>query len=302
MVTEYCAVCPEETQGIPHDALRQRVYRLQKRIGISDRATTHQAQNKIHSQSIIDDWVRYINQMVECYEIKAENIANFDETNVSFDSASKRTLSWRGENTINMATATTSDRCTVMIGCSATGYKFPAFVIFKGKPGGLIARRELVTKVGYPIDSSIYDVQSNAWMDEPTLIRWVNTVWIPFATHPEQTRRGLCLLLWDEFKAHMVSLVVHLLLLNNTVVELVPAQNTLKCQVMDVGLNRPFETAMSNCYHDFVRDENMMQEAGTPIKPRQHHVAAWIRQAWYKDMKTSTILNTWKHIGINGQS
>jgi hypothetical protein len=300
IIGEYCAICPELTEGVEQEALRQRIYRFQKRVGISDRATTHQAQNKIHCQPIMDDWVKYVKLLKLSYGIDESNVANFDETNVSFDCASKRTLNWKGEASINIATATTSSRCTVMIGCTTTGYKFPAFVIFKGKPGGIIERNELKTKLGYPIgDGSLYAVQSNAWMDEPLCLKWVNEVWVPWATHPIRKRRGLCLLLWDEFKGHMVKSVLTLLSKSNTIVEFIPPGYTSKLQVMDVGLNRPFKTAMGNCYHNFVRDEKMANEPGTAIKPKRSDVARWISEAWYSGITDSTITNTWRHIGLN---
>mmetsp|Transcript_1634 Transcript_1634/g.2340 ORF Transcript_1634/g.2340 Transcript_1634/m.2340 type:complete len:140 (+) Transcript_1634:42-461(+) len=138
---------------------------------------------------------------MKIYSIPLTNIANFDETNVNYDMPSKRCLSRQGMRTISIKTLSSSQQCTTMLGVTADGKKLPPFLIFKAKPNGLVQRKELVELVGYPTGQH-HTVQSNAWMDKERMLQWLDQVWCPFANHPDQN--GMCMLMLDEFKGHMV--------------------------------------------------------------------------------------------------
>jgi len=122
----------ESTAHIRRDMLRRRVWRVLKRNGIVLRRTTHQAQNKRHSEKIIEDWVEYIRQKIAMLEIPPSNIANFDETNVYFSPDSTVTLNRHGGRTISVKKAQSSQRTTIMVGVTADGEKLPPYLIFKG--------------------------------------------------------------------------------------------------------------------------------------------------------------------------
>eukprot|EP00977_Amphora_coffeiformis_P017316 scaffold5541_cov132-Amphora_coffeaeformis.AAC.1 len=76
----------------------------------------------------------------ETYGIEKDCIANFDETDVRFAVETRSTIAYRGERTVNVRTPCSSSRCTVMLGCSANGKKFPPYVIYKGKRGARVAK------------------------------------------------------------------------------------------------------------------------------------------------------------------
>ena len=69
-------------------------------------------------------------------DITLNNVANFDETNVDFSPECGITINKRGECTITVRKAESSQRCTIMLGVSGAVFKFPLYVIFKGKVGG----------------------------------------------------------------------------------------------------------------------------------------------------------------------
>jgi hypothetical protein len=235
-----------------------------------DRATTHQAKNKVHSDDVLDHWKSHICSVIYTHNLQEQNVANYDETNVSFDMPGKRCLDWRGKNLISIVTASTSDRCTAMLGCTMPGKTLPVHVIYKAKRKGHIERNELKNLEGYPLDMT-YAVQDNAWMDEVAMMDWISQSWIPYAVHPD--RNGLCLLIMDELKTHMCAGVLAYLGKNNTIAEFVPPGYTAKPQVMDVGLNRPFKTYLSDQYQTFVKAFRDMHLPGVPIKPHRHDVA-----------------------------
>jgi hypothetical protein len=296
LCAEYLSICPENVEtGIPRKAIRQRIYRFCLKFGIVGRATTHQAQNQIHAGSIIEDWTKYIKQQMKIYSIPLRNVANFDETNVNYDMPSRRCLSRAGKRTINIKTATSSQRCTAMLGCAGDGKKFAPYIIFKAKPGGLVQRRELSTLEAYPKEGMFYSVQANAWMDEPGMMDWLEKVWFPFSNHKD--RGGFCLLILDEFKGHMVSRVVQACARNNTILEFVPPGYTSKLQVMDVGLNRPFKLYLADEYHEFIQSTFGVVQAGVALVPRRHDVAWWIYRAW-NQIKKDTVTNTWRFVGV----
>jgi len=116
--------------------LRRRVLRFLKRHHYTFRVVTHKAQNHRYHAMVIDDWVGYINRQIVASAYMAEHICNFDETNVDFDPAPRSTLCKIGEKTVSLRVNGHSGRCTVMLGCTASGVKFPAFIIWKGVRDG----------------------------------------------------------------------------------------------------------------------------------------------------------------------
>ena len=83
-----------------------------------------------------------------------------------------------------------------MLGCMASGVKFPAFIIWKGVRDGRI-HQDCQQNV-FPGDS-IYTVQPSGWMDGEAFQEWVQRVIWPFA---ELHNNSLYLLL-DQFSVHM---------------------------------------------------------------------------------------------------
>jgi hypothetical protein len=63
-------------------------------------------------------------------------------------------------------------RVTVAVTIAANKLVLPSMLIFKGQPNSKIARMEFGT---YPATHR-YRCQANAWMDEVSMIAWVNEV------------------------------------------------------------------------------------------------------------------------------
>jgi hypothetical protein len=115
--------------------VKRRIWKMLCHHKIVLRRTTHQAQNTRHCAIVISDWISYIKGDMSMYGIGHDCIENFDETAVYFSLECSVTLNWQGERTISVRKADSSQRCTVMIGVSGNGHKFPPFVVFKGSTG-----------------------------------------------------------------------------------------------------------------------------------------------------------------------
>jgi hypothetical protein len=289
LVVEYMIVAPEECAGVTTQALRQRLYRSLKNIGIVNRTVTHVSQSNIqHCKIIMEDFQALVNQDRVRYGIPLSNIANADETNADFSVKPKITLHRGGDRTVSATGATSSQRCTVMLACAADGTKLPPYIIFKGKPGARIDS-ELECGDGYA-PGQIYTVQPSAWMDENRMMDWVHRVWIPFV----KKQSGLCLLILDEARSHMTSGVLRVLSQNRTLVHLIPGGYTSKLQVLDVGVNRPFKMAYGDAYFTFVRNWLEFNLAGSKPKPTRKDVSSWIAAGWAA-IDEDTITSTWIH-------
>lgn len=110
--------------------LRRRIWRLLRRNNICYRRVTHQAQLTRLCQKTIEDWVTYIKEKIAMVGISLDCLVNFDETNVYFSFESVSTLNRKGHRTISARKADSTNRCTVMIGVSASTIHH-----FQGQPG-----------------------------------------------------------------------------------------------------------------------------------------------------------------------
>jgi hypothetical protein len=84
------------------------------------------------------DYTMYVNWQIAALNYAADCILNFNETNIDFDPSLGSTKSKVGESSISICILGHSGRCTVMLGCTVSGFKFPAIVIWKGVPNGRI--------------------------------------------------------------------------------------------------------------------------------------------------------------------
>jgi hypothetical protein len=162
--------------------LRHRVLRFLKRHHYTFRVVTHKAQNHRYHAMVIDGWVWYINRQIVTSAYMAEKICNFDETNIDFDPAPRSTLGKIGERTVSLRVNGHSGRCTIMLGCTASGVKFPAFIIWKGVRDGRIHR----------------DCRQNLEGTKPTrldIAHWIRWSW-------DQVQRSTILNTWRSIGIH----------------------------------------------------------------------------------------------------
>ena len=132
----------------------------------------HRAQNIRYHDDVCQDWLTYMNAQIQTNKFLSQYIVNANETNIDFNSTVRTTLEGVGTRSINIKCNGSSSRCTVMLGCSLSGVKLPALILFKASENGIIAR-ELFNDT-YIHDWSIYyAVQNMAWIDTRTYQDWV---------------------------------------------------------------------------------------------------------------------------------
>jgi hypothetical protein len=287
---------------VARNNLRRRVWRIFRRKKITDRAVTHYAQKCRNSTNMIEGWQQYICQKMTVAGIPLENITNFDQTNVMFSSDGKRTLAHKGAKTVSALKGSSTQRCTVMLGATATGHKFPPYIIFKGRDTAQgtinrrfrqvdIARQATTTSSDesfkdYPL-SNFYAVQDNAWMCSRLVVDWVNKVYKPWAA----TKTGPTMLILDEFSGHQTAEVRDAVADCGAFLEFIPGGYTWCLQPMDVGVNRPFKDGIRRSYDAFCIESDFNK------KPRREDVSRWVKVA-YDGVKVSTLQKTFKKIGI----
>jgi hypothetical protein len=137
-------------------------------------------------------------------------------------------------------------------------------------------------------------VQSSGWNDRKLMMEWVNRVYKPWMKLHSLPRS---LLLMDDFKGHWVPEVVKELTDVNAELLKIPPGYTGKLQVLDVGINKPFHHHTLDLIELYMM-ENFNEETRTFRKPKRPDIANRIELAWEK-ISSSTIANTWRHIGIH---
>jgi hypothetical protein len=183
---------------------------------------------------VIDGWVGYINRQIVTSAYMAKQICNFDETNIDFDPAPRSSLSKIGERTVSLQVNGHSGRCTIMLGSTASGVKFPAFIIWKGVWDGRI-HHDCLQNV-FPGDN-VYTVQPSGWMDGEAFQEWVQRVVRPFA----ELHNNCLYLLLDQFSVHMHHNNTFALQQIGIEVNFIPAGYTPVLQVLDKGVHKPFK-------------------------------------------------------------
>ena len=271
------------TTDLPISVLRLRIYRWLSSENIVQRRVTHVAQNTRHDMDKVEGFVQYVNGQISSGQYLKSHVVNIDETNIYFDMVGSITLSDQGSRTVSVKSSGTSARCSILLGVTMDGNKLPPFVVFKGRQGGRIAR-EWTGATEYP-RSSVYAVQEKAWMDKRVFVEWIEKVWKPFCENKSSTY-----LLMDEFSVHLMTECVNPIQDCGTEVDFVLGGYTSKLQVLDVGVNKPFEEYVKQCYERF-----MVQNAGRKVC--RLDVAKWVEEAWER-VSTETICNTWSSIGF----
>jgi DDE superfamily endonuclease len=195
----------------------------------------------------------------------------------------------KGSKEVPIQGADSSGRATAMLGTNASGtHKLPPFLIFQGsaKRTGRIYQ-ELQKRDGYPADLE-YAVQKRAWMDEATMIQWIEKVWKPCT----DGKGGRCTyLLLDECTSHLTSKVAQAFQKCNTEIDIIPWGYTAKLQALDVGLNTPFKSYCRTSFDSWIERFGCQ---GAP--PHRRDASEWVKQSWARVTK-KMIQKTWNKIG-----
>eukprot|EP00956_Cyclotella_meneghiniana_P006714 scaffold8927_cov71-Cyclotella_meneghiniana.AAC.1 len=144
-------------------------------IGLSHRAPTHVAQkHPAQTEALAKAFIELVRERVR--HMPPDAVANMDQTPIPFAYNSRRTLARRGSSSIHLLAPGEKERATFNATITLAGGKLKPLVVFKGKPGGRIEKRDFPTFS----DDGFWEVQKNAWCDERVMLVWVYKVLAPW--------------------------------------------------------------------------------------------------------------------------
>ncbi len=269
------------------------VKRFAKHHSLVYRMGTHMSQR--HPEEVEEEATNFLNE-VRTQVVDKRWIINMDQTPVYFTMNQKTTLNTVGARTVHVRTSTNdTKRATVAVTITASGHLLPALTVFKGKPGGRIAKTEFAT---YPA-GHFYACQKNAWMDEQVMMMWAEKVLKPYVeTAPEHV---IPLLILDSYRCHMMASVVQSIQEMGGEVIHIPGGCTCLCQPVDIGFNKPFKVQMRNEWTAWMLFEGLSNgENGATIAPSRLQITQWVTFV-YAHMTTASmdiIKNAWRKSGF----
>jgi hypothetical protein len=113
---------------------------------------------------VIDGWVGYINQQFVTSAYMAEQICNFDETNIDFDPAPCNMLSKISEWTVSLWVNGHSGRCTIMSGGTAS--ESSSLHLSYGRVFGMAAFTGIVSRMCFLGTISVRCNLVGGWMEK----------------------------------------------------------------------------------------------------------------------------------------
>ena len=144
-------------------------YRFMDRYGFSIKRRTTVAQKlpQDYEEKLIR-FQRYVMARRKEHEFDLKYIGNADQTPLTFDIVTNRTVSEKGVKSVPISsTGHDKDWFTVMLACLGDGTKLPPYVVFK--------RKTLPKNLNFP--KEVVRCQAKGWMDESLVQDWLRTVW-----------------------------------------------------------------------------------------------------------------------------
>lgn len=173
----------------------------------------------------------YFNNLREALkDIPADNIHNYDETNLSDNPGNKKCVFKRGTKYPERVQDSSKSAISVMFCGSATGKMIPPYVVYKSEhlwstwcEGGPVGARYGRTKSG--------------WFDTFTFADWFRTLYIPAIRNLE----GPKVIIGDNLSSHFNGEVLQLAEENNVKFCCLPPNSTHLCQPLDVAFFAPLK-------------------------------------------------------------
>jgi DDE superfamily endonuclease len=256
--------------------------------GLVYRMGTHESQTDPRETTALAlDFVRSVGPklMQKCRH--QDFIINMDQTPVPFTYNSKKTLELIGRRTVHVRKSTNdTKRATFAMTVTASGKVLKPLLIFKGKRGGRIEKRELTT---FPKEI-LYACQDNAWMDEAAMLLWVEKILKPYIL--EAPEHIVPILFLDSYRCHMMASVVGAIHELGVEVEHIPGGCTGLAQPVDVGINKPFKNRIRQQWESWMIQEGIIH--GTTSPPTREDIAKWSVGAM-QTLPERIVKNSWRH-------
>lgn len=254
-------------------------YRFMKRNKISVRTRTTVGQELPSDwQKKKDDFLKYVMDIIAEKKLQLPQIINMDETPLTFDCPSNRTVDEIGTKTISILTTGHEKMSfTCVLACSANGDKLKPLLIFK---------RKTLPKGKFPSDVVVCANESG-WMCEDMMFQWIEKVW----QHRKGSffdRKGLLIL--DSLRCHLLPSVKNRLKKLSTEFAAIPGGLTRILQPLDLTVNKCFKAEIRKQWEHWMSEGlHSFTKSGKLRRASYEDVAQWVDAAW-KAVKKSTII------------
>ncbi len=168
-------------------------------------------------------------------------------------------------------------------------------IVFKGKPNGNIAARELPA-----LDpTSIYACQEAAWMDEHCMLMWVDKIFQPYLAANPPPEGVQPVLLLDSYRCHMMASVVSRIKALGVLVIHIPGGCTGLTQPLDIGINRSFKARCRRRWEEWLI--NLLDTTDQVRDATREEVSEWVAEVFWEfvDSGSRILQNAWRKTGYN---
>ena len=182
-------------------------------------------------------------------DVPAENILNYDETNLSDDPVVKKCMFLRGVKYPERAINYSKGNISLMFAGTAAGELLPPYVIYKGE-----CLWSMWCEAGP--EGAQYGRSKNGWMDSSNFDEWFLTIVVPWARKKE----GKKVMIGDNLSSHQSSNVLEQCDNYGISFILLPPNSTDKLQPLDVAFFGPQERQWRKIVEEY-RKQNPSQSS-----------------------------------------
>lgn len=229
-----------------------------------------------------------LNAGAEYASIAKNTFVNMDETGVYFEEKMRSTVHARGDNTVHiLLQGSRNNWMTACFSIAADGTRLPFLLIFKGTPGGHIAR---ILKDTFILNFGI--VEKNGWSDPRGMQMQIENIWEPYVCNHLSS-----VLLFDEISCHKRESILSTLYSVETNQELIPCIYTCVLQPCDAGVMRPFEYGVLSKWGALTSKNYFNLSPDANLVPSRKYISGWVQDSWNKVSGDMT-RKAFNHIGL----
>lgn len=270
-------------------ASRGWVQKFMRRNGLSLRRRTTICQRlPAEYEERLVAFQRYVIKLRQEHNYLLGQIGNADQTPVYFDMPSRTTVTAKGAKDVRLlTTGNEHTRFTVMLCCTADGWKLPPYIVFRRKtiPKGEVFPAKVIIRAN-----------EKGFMNEEMVKEWFRMVWM---RRPGANLKLQNMLVLDSFRGHICPGVKEAVREAGTDLVIIPGGMTSQLQPLDVSVNKPFKARVAASYKEWLaRDDAAKTPTGRRKKAPLSEVAAWVKNAW-EDLPADIIRAAFKKCCIS---
>ena len=219
------------------------------------------------SQQFLDEekltFQRNISTIIEDHDIPKELILNLDQTPLSYVSPGKYTFNPKGAKTVPIKGVDGKRQITATFSISMTGSFLPIQLIYEGKT------RRCLPNYDFPKDFNI-TYSLNHWSNTEKSVELFQKVIFPYLKNVKLSKKypkeQMSLIIMDTFKGQDNDIALNPCKKHFYQVAIVPHNLTNKFQLLDITVNKPANSFISNKYNEWFAEQVAKQlQKGIPL-------------------------------------